>query len=210
MARRKLIVLSALVILLAAVFTLFFVVRPHAARTQGQSSSLLSQSQKSQTAASGSRTPVKKALPVKIDWQAASEKKAYPVFSENPGIWVQVSLKAQRVYIKSQTGRILYTMYCSSGLDNTTPTGTFYIQAERGPSFFNPSLNEGANYWVSFKDHGVYLFHSVPTSADKSYNVAEAEKLGHPASHGCIRLTVSDAKWFYENVPFNTKVVIGD
>ncbi|EHN58259.1 L,D-transpeptidase [Oenococcus kitaharae] len=208
MTRRKLIVLSAWVILLAAFLILFFVTRPKTAGTQSQSSSV--QSQTSQAAVSSRKKTAPKVLPAKIDWQAASEKKAYPVFSENPGAWVQVSLKEQLVYVKAQDGRTLYTMYCSSGLDNTTPTGTFYIQAERGPSFFNPSLNEGANYWVSFKDHGVYLFHSVPTSADKSYNAAEAEKLGHPASHGCIRLTVSDAKWFYENVPFNTKVVIGD
>lgn len=37
---------------------------------------------------------------------------------------------------------------------------------------------------------------------------SEAEKLGEKASHGCIRLTVSDAKWIYEHIKTNTKVVI--
>ncbi|MEJ1319666.1 L,D-transpeptidase [Latilactobacillus sakei] len=27
-------------------------------------------------------------------------------------------------------------------------------------------------------------------------------------SHGCIRLSVADAKWFYQAIPVNTKVVI--
>ncbi|HAH78565.1 MAG TPA: L,D-transpeptidase, partial [Ruminococcaceae bacterium] len=35
-----------------------------------------------------------------------------------------------------------------------------------------------------------------------------ADKLGEPASHGCIRLPVEDAKWIYDNIPEGTKVVI--
>ena len=88
-------------------------------------------------------------------------------------------------------------------------TGTFYIEPERGDSFYNASLNEGANNWVSFKDHGIYLFHSVPTDASGNYNVKEAKKLGKTAaSHGCIRLSVPDSKWMSENLKTGTKVVI--
>ena len=36
----------------------------------------------------------------------------------------------------------------------------------------------------------------------------EAEKLGQPSSHGCVRLSIEDAKWIYDNVPEKTKVVI--
>ena len=64
----------------------------------------------------------------------------------------------------------------------------------------------GANWWVSF--YGDYLFHTVPTDSDGNYIVSEAEKLGRPASHGCLRLTVSDAKWIYDNIPDGTTVVI--
>jgi lipoprotein-anchoring transpeptidase ErfK/SrfK len=38
----------------------------------------------------------------------------------------------------------------------------------------------------------------------------EAEKLGQPASHGCIRLKVEDAKWVYDNIPEKTEVFIHD
>jgi lipoprotein-anchoring transpeptidase ErfK/SrfK len=39
---------------------------------------------------------------------------------------------------------------------------------------------------------------------------ADAKKLGEKDSHGCIHLTVPDAKWIYEHIPYNTKVVIHD
>lgn len=140
-----------------------------------------------------------------IDWQGASGG-AYPDMSQydSDDLSVQVSIADQRVYIKNGDDTI-YTMICSSGMDGTTPTGTYYIQS-RGESFYNPNEQLGANYWVSF--YGDYLFHTVPTDINGEYIVSEAEKLGRPASHGCLRLTVSDAQWFYANIPDGTRVDI--
>ncbi|MFD1317888.1 L,D-transpeptidase [Loigolactobacillus zhaoyuanensis] len=151
------------------------------------------------------KTPKKKT----IDWRAPSEKQAYPDLKQHPNAWLDVSQGKQRVYVKDGT-KVLYTMYASTGINNTTPNGTFTIEAERGQSFFNQSLNEGANYWTSWSGHGVYLFHTVPTDASGNYEVAEAEKLGQKASHGCVRLTIADAKWIHDNIPFGTKVVVHD
>lgn len=142
-----------------------------------------------------------------IDWRAPSEKKAYPDLKQHPHVWLDVSQGKQRVYVKDGN-TVLYTMYASTGMNNTTPNGTFTIEAERGKSFFNKSLNEGANYWTSWSGHGVYLFHSVPTDAAGNYNVTEAEKLGHKASHGCVRLTIADAQWINTYIPYGTKVVV--
>jgi len=65
----------------------------------------------------------------------------------------------------------------------------------------------GADYWVQFS--GSYLFHSVPTGeAFGDYLPEEGAKLGQPASHGCVRLTVADAQWFYDQVPDGTLVTI--
>ncbi|WP_165541109.1 L,D-transpeptidase, partial [Bifidobacterium longum] len=36
----------------------------------------------------------------------------------------------------------------------------------------------------------------------------EPNKLGSPASHGCVRLTVPDVKWLYEQLPQGTTVHI--
>lgn len=113
---------------------------------------------------------------------------------------------------------VIYTLYSSAGvyeknrggkLVSDTPTGMFHVEQERGTRFYNQMSHEGANWWVSWKDHGIYLFHSVPIDSDGKYKVAEAEKLGkEPASHGCVRLSVPDAKWFYKQLPVGTKIVV--
>lgn len=141
-----------------------------------------------------------------ITWQEPSGGK-YPNIANKEKLNIYVSTKKQRVYIRDGK-KVLYTMICSTGKKNTTPKGSFKIQAERGESFFNGQLNEGANYWTSFKDHGVYLFHSVPTMSDGSYNQRESYKLGNKASHGCVRLTVADAKWIFETIPQETSVKV--
>ena len=60
---------------------------------------------------------------------------------------------------------------------------------------------------------GIY-FHSVatesPTDPWHAVPVGEYNKLGQPASHGCIRLCVRDAKWIYDHCPIGTTVIIGD
>lgn len=169
-------------------------------------------------AAAAKKRAAKSVMRTPINWKESSEKVPYPNLNNVKNFWIKVALLKNRTYLMSGN-KVIYTMYCSGGLfhkdSNTgkmvsdTPTGTYQIQPERGQSFFNNSLNEGANYWVSWKDNGVYLFHTVPTKKDGSYNVLEAEKLGkQPASHGCIRLSVPDAKWMMQNLKVGTKVVV--
>jgi lipoprotein-anchoring transpeptidase ErfK/SrfK len=109
--------------------------------------------------------------------------------------------------------RKIYTMVASTGLDSPaddrTLEGTFFVQRERGLSFYSAKAGEGARYWVSWLHHGEYLFHSVPTDRQGRIIAAEARKLGSKASHGCVRLTLPDAKWIYENIQVGAKVDIG-
>jgi lipoprotein-anchoring transpeptidase ErfK/SrfK len=148
--------------------------------------------------------------PTPVNWLTPTGG-AYPKIGSNVPIWVQVSKEKQRVYIM-EGNEIIYTMICSTGLDTSsdtsTPVGTFHIQQERGTSFYNPNEKEGAMYWVSWKNHGEFLFHSVATDKNGNIIPSEAAKLGQKASHGCIRLAVPDAKWIFENIKYNTKVVI--
>ncbi|PWG00051.1 L,D-transpeptidase [Levilactobacillus bambusae] len=149
----------------------------------------------------------KTAQPKEINWRKPSETKPYPKLKKSD--WLDVDTKKERVYVK-RGDKTLYTMYCSTGVGkNKTPHGTFHIQEERGTFFYNKESKEGAKYWVSWKDHGIYLFHTVPTDSKGNYIKSEAEELGkNAASHGCIRLSVADAKWVYEKVPYGMKVVI--
>lgn len=96
---------------------------------------------------------------------------------------------------------------CSVGVNGRTPNGTFYIRDKlRWHELMGPS-------WGQWCEHitGDILFHSIPYNSycDKySMSSHGYNMLGQPASHGCIRLAASSAKYIYDNVPVGSKVVI--
>ncbi|WP_027106430.1 L,D-transpeptidase [Ligilactobacillus ceti] len=164
------------------------------------------------------KEPTTPNMRVPIDYQKSSQTIPYPNIANTPDVWVKVRIKKNRVYIMSGQ-KVIYTMYTSAGrlqknqktgkVTSLTPTGTFYLEPEKGLHFYNPRFKDGAKFYSSFKDHGVYLFHTVPTDINGDYIIKEAQKLGkEPASAGCVRLSIPDAKWFYHNMPVGTKVVI--
>lgn len=123
-------------------------------------------------------------------------------------VWIKVSTAKQIVTVFDANDQIIESFVCSTGLngaDTETPTGTYKI-AERGESFFSQTYQQGAYYWTQF--YGDYLFHSVPFDSNRVIEVAEAAKLGTKASHGCVRLSIENAKWIYDNIPRGTVVVI--
>ena len=180
------------------------------AHHSGKSESSASSAKKEQA---GERTKVQKTEPAgasaqPVDWLKPSQQVDYPDPAAHPGISLEVSLQDQRVYVRDGS-QLLYTMYASTGMDDSTPRGSFRIQAERGDHFYNPNEGMGARYYTSFLNHGVFLFHSVPTDLSGSYIKEEADLLGiRPSSHGCIRLTVPDALWIMQSVPIGTPVLV--
>ena len=115
------------------------------------------------------------------------------------------------VYAKDANGD--YTvpykaMLCSVGTDGKTPTGTYNTTDQ-----YTWRLLTGNVYGqYATRITGHILFHSVPYfTQDKSdLEYEEYNTLGQAASLGCIRLTVEDAKWIYDNCPKGTTVVIYD
>ncbi|MFD1392007.1 L,D-transpeptidase [Lacticaseibacillus jixianensis] len=143
-----------------------------------------------------------------IDWHKPSETAAYPVLTGVKDLSMTVRLDRQRVYIRGN-GKRLYTMYASTGVAGRTPAGHFRI-GQRGLHFFNPSpaVRLGANYWTSIYQNRI-LFHTVPFDAQGHYDLKEANDLGLRAgSHGCVQLSIPDAKWIYDKIPEGTPVVI--
>ncbi|GAA0629495.1 hypothetical protein GCM10008901_00010 [Bifidobacterium pullorum] len=137
------------------------------------------------------------------DWNSPSQESAYPNLSKVRNLNVRVSIADQQVYIRDGS-TVIYTMIASTGLNDCTPRGTYRVNG-RGRSFMNPD-GMGANNWVRFL--GNYLFHSVPINKSGNYIVSEAQKLGRPASHGCVRLTIPDSKWLYDQLRDGTSVTI--
>lgn len=144
----------------------------------------------------------------KIDYRKPSENKPYPDVNKYPHMWIHVNLKKQRVYLMNGKKHKLYTMYCSTGANNATPTGTYHIEDARGDTFYNDKEKCGAHYYVAWKGND-FLFHSVPINSKGHYIKSQAKCLGKkPMSHGCIRLSIPDAQWMYKTIPTGTKVVI--
>jgi hypothetical protein len=120
---------------------------------------------------------------------------------------VLVKLSEQKVFVYKD-GVPVKTLICSTGLDeggHSTPEGIYQI-GSRGKSFFSPKYGQGAYDWVRFNKG--YLFHSVPFDENEKIIAEEADKLGKKASHGCIRFSLDDARWFYKNIPQGAVVVI--
>ena len=135
------------------------------------------------------------------------------VTNSKQGIYyIKVNLEQNVVTIYSKDEDGEYTipvraMVCSTG--KATPTsGTYTIPNREWDRWTWGQMvgNVWAQYYVRIK--GSILFHSVPyTSKDKStLEYWEYDKLGTKASAGCIRLTVQDAKWIYDNCKDGSKV----
>lgn len=140
-------------------------------------------------------------------WRKSSEtKKAYPNLRKVKNLNLRVSILGNRTYVRSGK-KVLYTMYSSAGRiingKSLTPRGTYHTNA------YHPHRFSEALYPVGWIGQ-LYLFHSVPTHMwSNEFILSEAHKLGKmPASHGCIRLSVKDAKWLHDHVPYHTKVEI--
>lgn len=99
-------------------------------------------------------------------------------------------------------------MICSVGKNNGTPTGTFTTSDKHEWS----ALVGGVYGQYAYRINGQIMFHSVPYYTKNKGNLESEEynKLGTAASLGCVRLSVSDAKWLYDNCPSGTIVTIYD
>lgn len=128
--------------------------------------------------------------------------------------YIEVDLTNQIVTIyNTRDNSIARQMLCSSGENDSTPEGTYYLPAkkysdERTKWYFFNGFNVYAQY--ATRIYGPYLFHSIPFNgkSDDRMSATSAAEFGHPASHGCIRLRVEDAKFIAKECLRGTRVKI--
>ena len=99
------------------------------------------------------------------------------------------------------------TFWCSTGLNpESTPLGQFKI-SER---YDWRIMVDGSYAQYAVRIYGPIMLHSIPYTYGKhdALEYWEYNKLGKPASLGCVRLRVKDIKWIYDNCNDGTKVTI--
>lgn len=127
---------------------------------------------------------------------------------------IRVSTAKQRVYVlgldsKGEYTKLVKTMICSTGRSGSpTPKGTYVSSTCPGARWHEfKKFNCWAQY--AFYIEGDIMFHSVLYSSKNGYvTQSSVNNLGSRASHGCVRLSVADAKWIWTNCKAHTKVVI--
>ena len=116
------------------------------------------------------------------------------------------------VYSKGTDGNYtvpVKAMPCSVGRSgHETPTGRFNTTTRYDWRL----MVDGSYGRYAIRIKGSIMFHSVCyyTKDESNLEYEEYNKLGSPASLGCVRLCLADIKWIYDNCPDGFPAVIYD
>ncbi len=133
---------------------------------------------------------------------------------ESPSFHLVVDVTNQVVHVYARDEEGEYTvpvreMICSSGTTaNPSDIGDWVLSGYKVTWCYFPKWGDYARYWTRI-NNGI-AFHSViyNTVSTMDLSVKSYNRLGRRASHGCVRLQVSDAKWIYDYVEAGTVVTI--
>ena len=124
-----------------------------------------------------------------------------------------IDVSDQRVYAygyeNGAYGPLARVMVCSTGTkSDPTPLGTYTSTERLGKWYYFTKFKCWAQY--AYRITGPYYFHSVlfNNKGDSKPTSSSVRNLGKRASHGCVRLSVEDAKWIYNNCDAGTTVVV--
>jgi len=120
-----------------------------------------------------------------------------PAPAPTTGKWIDIDISAQTI-TAYQGNTPLKSVLVSTGLTWTpTPLGRFAIytkipsQTMSGSGYYLPGVPWVMYFTGAYSIHGTYWHHNF----------------GHPMSHGCVNLTIDDARWFYEWAEIGTPVI---
>ena len=123
------------------------------------------------------------------------------------GYYIKINNTANvvTVYSLGEDGNMtpIKAMTCSTGTA-TPSSGVYSVKGKRTWGYLFGDV------WGHYTTNivGNILFHSVPylSNSPDTLEYWEYDKLGTSASMGCVRLTVADAKWIFDNMPYGTPV----
>jgi lipoprotein-anchoring transpeptidase ErfK/SrfK len=121
---------------------------------------------------------------------------------------VVVSISSQALWA-CDGSQMVNTSPVTTGADNSTPRGTYRVQAIEGPQYLNGCNSSGCwhdwvHVWIPFD--GPYGFHDAPW---------QTMPFGAPGyttqgSHGCVHLPMAEATWVSNWIAVGTRVTIED
>ncbi|MBR3274009.1 MAG: SH3 domain-containing protein [Clostridia bacterium] len=161
--------------------------------------------------------PIRRVLSMALAWlliAAMPGLHALAAERYNMPYYIDVDVNNQIVTVYSTVSKsVVRQMICSTGLNESTPLGTYYLPPKE------ESLER--EYWYYFGYYSCYahyatriykgvLFHSLPCSqkSDATVSKSAVAELGSPASHGCIRLRWQDAEFIAKCCLEGTRVRI--
>jgi lipoprotein-anchoring transpeptidase ErfK/SrfK len=105
----------------------------------------------------------------------------------NAEVFITVDKSEQKMYVETPTDNFVWDV--STGRKGyTTPSGSY--QPYRLAKIHYSRKYDNAPMPYSIFYHGGFAIHAT----------GEVERLGRPASHGCIRLELRNARWLYRLV----------
>ncbi|MDR2505357.1 MAG: peptidoglycan-binding protein [Oscillospiraceae bacterium] len=126
--------------------------------------------------------------------------------------YITIDVVNQIVTVYGQNSRgehteVIKRMICSTGTSShPTPERQYVLNGATARWCYFPAWGTHAQYWTRISSS--IAFHSViyTTPNTMALSTSSYFNLGSPASHGCIRLLVADAKWIYDNCGAGTVV----
>ncbi|MBQ6675276.1 MAG: L,D-transpeptidase family protein [Ruminococcus sp.] len=123
--------------------------------------------------------------------------------------YLELDLSAQHMYYYEK-GKKKWECDVVTGLPTATrntPEGVYCVWSKQSPARLKDSNADGSSwdtmvdYWNNISTCGIGI-HSAPW---QPYFGGDLYKWN--GSHGCVNVSTEDAKWVYDNVPYNTPVV---
>ncbi|MEY4228029.1 MAG: hypothetical protein RLZ84_621 [Actinomycetota bacterium] len=125
---------------------------------------------------------------------------------------IVVDLSDQTTVVYDKSGAVLKTFDVSTGLESSTPLGTFKVFSKSSRTFYTPRPEEKMRWMTRFtkgRRGGNIGFHGIPYKVTKQGEVAFPTPLGvAPSSHGCVRMLETEAKWIYTHSDIGTVVKV--
>lgn len=121
------------------------------------------------------------------------------------GAYVDIDLSEQHARYYDASDNLLYECNFVSGLPRdgrATPEGVYFLNDKQSPSTlvgYKPNGEKDyethVSYWMPFIRNSIG-FHDATWQSSFG-----GDRYKSHGSHGCVNLSLADAKWFYENLP---------